>query len=113
MLMVNVYSLVVQQIQNQTILNLLHDEDLVNWMKNQLKVISGMHQKRKLMVSLVLMFVKRIMNIKMESVNVKREQNVMWFLNVENLIFLLGIEDILLSGVLKRLVKVQLIIIIV
>jgi hypothetical protein len=66
-----------------------------------------------LMVSLVLMFVKRIMNIKMENVYVKKELNVMRSLFVENLMVLLGIEDILLSGVLKRLVKVQLIIIIV
>jgi hypothetical protein len=44
---------------------------------------------------------------------VKKVLNVLQLQNVENLMDLLGTEENLLSGVLKRLVKVQLLIIIV
>ena len=59
------------------------------------------------------MFVIQIMCILVVYVFVKKVLNVFQLQNVENLMDLLGTEENLLSGVLKRLVKVQLLIIIV
>ena len=59
------------------------------------------------------MFVIQTMSILVVYVFVKKVLNVLKLQNVENLMDLLGTEENLLSGVLKRLVKVQLLIIIV
>ena len=70
-----------------------------------------MPQKKMQKISLVLMFVRKIMNMLMVHVFVRNEQNVIQVLSVENLRMLLGIGENLLNGVRRLTERVLLLMI--